>query len=71
MAAEPCAGCDRVSELWPWVAIVHDGEGFVAVPVCNDCHKTPANRKRILKAHFFPRSQRARALALAGSSDLA
>lgn len=27
--------------------------GFVAVPVCNDCHKDPAHRVRPIKGHFF------------------
>jgi len=43
--------------------------GFVAAPVCDDCHQDPAHRTYPLKATFFEREHATVALVMAGSSS--
>ena len=66
---ETCVGCGAKQEAHPMVGMMSKataadlgakiGEvnrnGFVAVPVCELCHQDPTHRKRVVKAHFFPR----------------
>ena len=74
---EACAGCDAMPPkglVWAWVGVMRD-EGvpptpFVARPVCGECWSEPKSRKRVLKAHFFPRLNAEWALAKAGATDL-
>jgi hypothetical protein len=44
--------------------------GFVAVPVCADCHNDPSHRVRAIKGHFFPAATAGKALQRAGSNSV-
>lgn len=50
--------------VWPG----NDQRRFAAAPVCGPCHRDPAHRKRLLKAHFATPAMVNVALAAAGSS---
>lgn len=65
-----CFGCGAMASVHPWVAIVKDGDDWLSVPVCMECHREPPHRRRLIKGHFFQESQSATALARAGSSDI-
>lgn len=70
-AREECAGCGARAGRHPWVGIRHvEGGGFEALPICQECWQDPAHRKRPIKAHFFPESQKLSALKHAGSSSI-
>lgn len=44
--------------------------GFVAVPVCEECHRDPAHRVRPIKGHFFFAKDAPTALFHAGSASV-
>lgn len=78
-----CVGCGILAEHHPIVAVmapadVPDGvptsaagpRGFVAAPVCRDCHVDPAHRVRPIKGHFFDANAAAVAVYYAGSTSV-
>lgn len=68
---ELCSGCGAVASSHPMIGIAKDEDGtWAAFPVCGACHVDPAHRQRTLDMTFFPREQRAIALALAGSANV-
>lgn len=76
-----CIGCDQKAEIAAY-AIMHEDtylklkispaiagpKKFHAAPVCQTCHRDPANRKRELKSHFSPPNMLPQMLAMAGST---
>ena len=59
-----------LSALHPMVGVTFAGGRAVALPVCVECYQEPTHRKVVLKVHYFPAAEAARAVAAAGSSNI-
>jgi hypothetical protein len=74
MPQEICAGCDRPAATGAhhlMVGVTRNAEGQMkAFPVCEECWKDPAHRKRNLKMHFFDRRLADRAVKAADENIL-
>jgi hypothetical protein len=69
---ELCSGCGALATQHPIVGVMRDEETgkMAAFPVCHACWVNPAHRQRVLKAHYFDRSQAADAVAAAEANIL-
>jgi hypothetical protein len=71
---ETCEGCGAEAFAHPWVAvraIEKNGDQFEAVSVCAACQRDAQHQtKKIVRGHYFDRSQKALALRYAGGTNI-